>query len=358
MSHGLVNPMSKNRYKLLTLALAVLTGVACTPRARAEAEAEAQADSIAVWTEILRSGTLVQRVEVAGKLAAEDPASLPAATQEAVVAELVRVGAALLYDRPIEGLDELDSESFGEYFLDLSVTAAGFGSPEANRALVLSVGVSRGMQRRVARLGDEAIPVLTEMIARDYQPADALETLALAWFWADSTGAFLSDESRRVILGQLTSARGSERYSLRRATSTALELTGDPGFLPLAEWSRTSALAAGERLIAADLEADAIPALEAAAAALSAEELAARSQRLFQVTCMDAATGPKADVCGSLDGQFDSALRDLRAGRPAAARAALEAIARGAAEAAAAEVLSGDEEALIAGGARNVLRRL
>ncbi len=350
--------MSKNSCKLLTLTLLALTGAACTPRARAEAEAEAQADSIAVWTEILRSGTLVQRVEVAGKLAAEDPATLPPATQEAVVAELVRVGEALLYDRPIEGLDELDSESFGEYYLDLAVTAAGFGSPEANRALVLSVGVSRGMQRRVARLGDEAIPMLTEMIARDYQPADALETLALAWFWADTTGAPLSDESRRVILGQLTSATGSERYSLRRAAATALELTGDPAFLPLAERFRTSALEAGERLIAADLEADAIPALEAAAAALAAEELAARSQRLLQLTCLDAAGGPKMDVCGWLGEQFDRALEDLRAGRAAAAREAFEAIVRRAAEAGAAGALSEDEEALIAGGARKVLRRL
>jgi hypothetical protein len=350
--------MNANLYRLLALTVLMLTGAACTPRARAEAEAEAQADSIAVWTEILRSGTLVQRVQVAGKLAAEDPASLPAATQEAIVAELVRINESLLYDRPIKGLDALDSESFGEYYLDLAVTAAGFGRPEANRALVLSVGVSRGMQRRAARLGDEAIPLLTEMIARDYQPADALETLALAWFWADSTGAPLADESRRVILEQLTSATGSERYSLRRAATTALELTGDPAFLPLAEHYRSSALEAGERLIAADLETDAIPALEGAAANLSAEELGVRSQRLLQLTCSAPAGGAETDVCAWLEERFEGALRDLRAGRVAAAKEALQAVVERVGAAAAAGALSADEEALIAGGARKLLRRL
>ena len=350
--------MNANSYRLLALAFLALTCAACTPRARAEAEAEAQADSIAVWTEILRSGTLVQRVQVAGKLAAEDPASLPAATRDAIVAELVRVNEALLYDRPIDGLDELDSESFGEYYLDLAVTAAGFGSPEANRALVLSVGVSRGTQRRAARLGDEAIPLLTEMIERDYQPADALETLALAWFWADSTGAPLSDESRGVILDQLTSATRSERYSLRRAASTALQLTGDPAFLPLAERFRTSAWEAGERLIAADLETDAIPALEGAAANLSVEELGVRSQRLLRLTCTRAATGPRMNVCAWLEERFEGVLRDLQAGRVAAAREALEAIVQRAGAGAATGALSADEEALIAGGARRLLGRL
>jgi hypothetical protein len=344
--------MSTYSVKLLATSFVVCAISACSTRA------QVPADSAAAWAELLKSGTLVERVEAAGKLAAEDPVSLPASAQEAVVAELDRINEALLYDSPIEGLDELDSEGFGEYYLDLATMAYHFGNPEADRALIRSVGVSRGIQRRAARLGDEAIPVLAEMIERDYEAAGALEAMGLAWFWADSTGAPLSDVSRRRILEHITGATRSDRYSLRRAASTTLELTGDPGFVGYAEHFRESALAAGDRLIAADLESDAIPALEAAADALEPDELAARSQRLLRLICETAAAGPKAEACLSLEERFDDALDSLRAGRVAGAREALRSIVERAGESAAAGTLSADEEALIVGGARWAIRRI
>jgi hypothetical protein len=337
----------------LLVAWAVAAGVACGRGAGAEGEA--QGDSVAVWVEVMKSGALDDRVAAAGKLAAQEPASLPPAAREAVVAELRRLNDALLGRRPIEGLDELDPESFGEYYLDLATMAARFESPEADRALILSVGVSRGVQRRVARLGDGAVPVLAEMVARDYQAADALQAMALAWFWADSTGAPLSERSRAMILDALVAATRSPSYSLRRGAATALALSGDPALLPLVDTFRSAASQTGERLIVAALDAEAAPRLEAAAASLGARAVATRSLRILRLICRQTA-GAKEPACTRLAERFSTAVAALEAGRAEEAARALEDVARVAE--AAAGAFTEEERALILGGARLVIGRL
>lgn len=320
--------------------------------------AQTDPDSIAAWTARLRTGSLVQRVEAAGKIAAQEPSSLSAPTRDALVSELKRVNRMLLASGTVPGAVELGDETFAEYYLDLVIPVAHFRTPDAVQALVHSVGVGGGIQRRVARHGDAVVPQLAEMIDRSYQEGDALETLALAWFWADSTGASLSASSRATITRALSAAPRSSSYSLRRAAASGLALTGDPAFLSLARLFAQDAAAAGDRLIAAALQRDAIPPLARAAAETSPTELAARVRRNLSAICHRVVRGPRSVACQSLQDHFSAAQQHLRAGQIEAARSAFDAVVRHADKARASGALSAEEHALIAGGAELVLRRM
>ena len=336
----------------------VLVGLALASRAR-PAAGQAPAESIAVWTERLRSGSLTDRADAIGKLAAQNPQLLPSGTRDAIVAELRRINDATLNDAPIDGIDALNSEAFGEYYLDLSATAARFGTPEANRALVLSVGISRGAQRRAARLGDAAIPVLQQMIDRDFEPADALETMALAWFWSDSTGAALSDESRLAITQAIVTAVRSPSAKLRSGVAGALYLIGDPAFLPLAQGAAALAQANQDPdLDAGYIRIRALPTLESALQRLSPIDDAERTNRVLRLLCAAPSSGPRRGACESLQNQLDDALAQLRAGRGTAAVNVLNAVADRADTALRDGAITDDEHALIAGGVRQVVARL
>ncbi|MBW3553714.1 MAG: hypothetical protein KY466_09390 [Gemmatimonadetes bacterium] len=175
------------RTRVVTVVLAATLG------GSAPAGAQTAADTLESWTEALRSGSLGERVNAAGKLALRDDlAELPPETQGALVAELERVNGALLGGLPLDGQEDLRGEDFGEYYMNLVAAVGHFDSREARTALIPAVAVSVRTRQRVAVLGDEAVRRLSDLIARDYEAYAALETLALAWFWADSTGAPLS----------------------------------------------------------------------------------------------------------------------------------------------------------------------
>ncbi len=342
------------RALLTPVFLALTAALAGTPTGGA---AQAPAESIAVWTRQLQNGTLQDRVSGMGRLAGLNPRSLPLATQDAIVAELRRINEALENNVPVDGATALGSEGFGEDYLDLARAARSLGTPEANRALILSVGVSLGTARRVARLGDAAIPSLAHMLAQNYEPQGALETMGLAWFWADSTGAPLSDASRVVILRQLIAAGHSPSPDFSAGVGAALRWIGDPAFLPLGQAIVAQAQASGNVFLGY-YRLETLPALTAALNKVSPLESALRTRRVLGLLCAGAASGPRRGACESLENELDAALAHLRAGRTKPAANVLEAVAHRAEDAASVGAITPDEATLIAGGARQVISRL
>jgi len=335
----------------------LLTVTATLAGAPSSGAAQAPAESIAVWTQQLQTATLADRLYGMGRLAGQRPQSLPAATQQAIVAELSRINDALENNVPIDGATELGPEGFGEYYLDLARTARSLGTPEANRALILSVGVSLGIQRRVARLGDAAIPSLAHMIDQRYEPQGALETLGLAWFWADSTSAPLSNASRLVIVRELFAASHNPDPDFSAGIGAALRWIGDPAFLPLAQAITDQAQASGNVFLGY-YKIETLPALTAALTRLGPLASTVRTRRLLGVLCSGTVSGPRQGACESLANELDAAIAHLQAGRTRPAANVLEAVAHRADDAVAIGALTQDEATLIAGGARQVIARL
>lgn len=338
---------------LRTIWLSLLLIVAWT----GQAAAQVPSDSIDVWTLQLQSGTLVERMDAAGKLRAVHESELTAAARQALVDELVRVNEFLLRNEPLPGAADLTGEDVGEYYLDLVAAVARLRTREADLALVPAVGVSLGTARRAARLGDEGVVLLAELVERGYETASATEALGLAWFWADSTGAPLSEASRNTIVRTLTRAGASDTFGVMVGAASALEYMNDPAFLPLARYMAERAEA--ERLLALGvLRTTTLPALEEAAASATPLELTEGSVRATAVVCGDATAGPRLGACRALENDYENALRHLRAGRAGPARRVFQAIIQRADAALEAAAITDGEHALIAGGARQVLDRL
>ncbi len=316
--------------------------------------AQTLADSVSAWTATLESGTLLQRVTAVAHLADVQLAGLPPATRSALTAELARLNDAMLNKQPIDGAPDLGSEGFGEYYLDLATTVARFNTAEANRALILSVGVSLGTERRAAEMGDDAVPVLADMIDHHYQSGDALETLALAWFWSDSTGAPLSDASRLTIVRRLAQATHSDSFDVRLSTETALQEIKDPAFLPLAG-AFTGAMAGPEPNIARLLRVEATPALDSAGALLSRAQRLDKTGRILRLLCGAPDSAPPAATCTVLTAQLDSAHDLLALNTLDEAVSHLDRLATAVDAAVSVGALTADDRVFIAGGAKAVI---
>jgi hypothetical protein len=342
---------------MLKSTIAVLALLTLLGAARPTA-AQVSPDSVAAWTARLQTGTLEARAGAAGKLAAQDPGSLPASTRAALIAELRRVNRALAASGRVAGAPELGGEAFAEYYLDLVIPVAHFRTREAAEALVHSVGVGRGVQRRVARHGDAVIPELAGMVERGQQAGDALETLALAWFWADSARAPLSSDSEAAIVSAFLRASTSADYRLLRSSADAFLLSADPALLPLAEFVQKQAEERGHRLVASAIRQRTAPQLARLRDASATSELAARVARTTAAVCRGAAERQPRTACEGVQSQLAAAHRELAGGRVPAARASLRSAAEQADRALAARTLSRAEHALLGGGARLLLDRL
>jgi hypothetical protein len=299
-------------------------------------------DSIVAWTNRLRTGTLPEKMQVVGFLNAIDVAELPADTRAAMIAELERINNDLLNNGVLVP-PGVARESFGEYYMDLAITIYYFDTPEAQRALIPAVGISRGVQRRVARLGDEAFPGLVQMVEKGLSVGDVIETMALAWFWADSTGAPLSDASRRTTLMHILN--GIRISDWRSGAAGALTLIGDPAFLPLATAFLDAMTDApvGDRVVTEPvLRGSAIPDLRSRAENTPPPTLLARTRRLLDLLCLDA-TGDRAATCVTLGDLLSRGPQDGMA-LAAAAQQSDAAVTQG--------IFTPFEAALIAGNAR------
>ncbi|HEX5436129.1 MAG TPA: carbohydrate-binding protein [Gemmatimonadaceae bacterium] len=315
--------------------------------------AQTPADSIAAWTATVESGTLVQKVAAAASLAQVPLSELPPATRSALTAELERVNNALLNDQPIEGATDLGSEDFGEYYLDLATTVAQFNTAEANRAMILSAGVSLGTERRAAELGDEAVPVLADMIDHHYEADGALETLGLAWFWSDSTGGSLSDASRLTIIRRLAEGTHSDSFDIRLGTESALAWIRDPAFLPLAG-AFEAATVGPAPIVARLVRIEAIPALDSAAAPLTRVQRLVKTGRILHLLCGAPDHAPPSATCAALTAQLDSASDLLALNTLDEAVIHLNRLAASVGTAVSAGELTADDSIFIAGGAHEV----
>jgi hypothetical protein len=321
-------------------------------------EAQVISDSITAWTELLRNGGLPQKAAAAARLAAVEPTILPSATRDVVLDVFVQLNTAMRTGVGVPGADQLGEEGLGEYYLTLAMMTYTFDTPQARRALALSAGGSAGVLRRAAKQGDDVIPLLVDRIRDGYAVGAALQTLALAWFWADSVSGPLSARSRALIVGSLATAAQSQSYESRRGVATALMLSGDPVFLPLASWLEGRASASGDALIASALHYDVIPTLEKEGNNLRIEELARRILRVLTASCFGADNGPRRGACESLQNIVTEAIAHLWAGRTQAARNAFESVIRRSDQALGSNVLSAVEYVLVADGARMILLRL
>ena len=274
---------------------------------------QAPADSLDAWTVLLQQGSLAERAYTVVRLRGEDASRFSAATDAAVIAELERVNDALATGAPLPEEDVVFGvgEEFGQYRIALATMAAGIDTPEARRALVPAIGISRGMQRRVARLGDEAVPELQALISQPEDVNAALETMGFAWFWADSTGAPLSDESRRIIarsfVDNLAQQGNNPAFS---GAATGLQFSGDAAFLPLARMAEARERDGGLFFLAQNLALNVIPELAQVAAASSAMELLDGSIRLLNLLCLDSA----GDACRLGVAAYTDAREQLSAG--------------------------------------------
>lgn len=321
------------------------------------AVAQVPQDSVEAWATQLQSGPLADRMAAAGKLAELDAQALTPAARQALIDELDRVHGFLLRGEPVPDADSIEGHDVGEYYLALVVAVAGLRTRQADRALIPAVGVSDGVAKRAAQLGDEAIPLLAEMVDRGYESRSAIETLALAWFWADSTGASLSDVSRATILEKLGQMAETDTLTAGLGVAVGLRHIGDPAFLPLGRFLEERAVRENLYFLGI-VRGWTIPALEAVVASTDVTGLAEASARLTAALCVDARPSPRQGACTALRNQYETALEHLRAGRARPARTALQAIVQRAQEAARIGAISEAELALIGGGARQVLDAL
>jgi hypothetical protein len=321
------------------------------------AHAQSQADSVATWTQAVTSGSLLEKAEGVAQLARIPVANLPAQTRLVLTNELNRIGQ-LLDNGGVPGAETLGEEGLGEYYLDLAMTVAQLPGESAQRALIHAIDAGLGFQRRVARLGDAIVPELARMAEAGNTRAEALETMALAWYWADSTGAALSDASRQTILLALLAAPESDDYGVRRSAPEAFAMLGNPIFLPVAEAALAGALARDEELVAGALEAEVIPFLRGRVGQRTPAQQGAELQRAVGLLCAGVTSGPRNGACTSLTNELATGIRHLDAQRTQPARNVLTAVARNMDGFRDRGVFDSFEHALIAGGVRNLLTRL
>jgi len=211
---------------LRTLAVVMGASLGLAPRLAAQAPT----DSIAVWVSRLGSSDAVEKTHGYSSLAALSVDDVPADARLAIVDELTRLHRSIV-DGSFVNPDTGDGEGFGEAYLSLTMLAARFDTDDSRRALIGAVGAGPGAQRRVARLGDAALPDLTEMLDRDTSPTGVYHTFGYAWFWTDSTGTGLSNGGRATVLQRLMEGLGATTSSQRFGAGTSLGAYGDPALL-------------------------------------------------------------------------------------------------------------------------------
>lgn len=323
------------------------------------AYAQALPDSIARWTRVMQVGTLLARDSALTRLAVLPQETLPAETRRVLVAELNRVHQATLsgaaYGAPGEAVGLI-----ADYYMDLVAVVARFGTQEARLALAPAVAVSVGISQQVAQLGDTGVAVLMPLLRRRYNEQDVLETLGLAWFWADSTGSPLSDRSRAQIVAALTAAGFSGLHTDLLGIQGALRAIHDPSFLPLAQSVHDLAAARGVigRSTVVTMEDEVIPSLTALAASRSLASLSSGFARLVAAVCGNAAAGRRKGACQSITNDVAAASDHLAKGQTTPARNVFNSVAKKIDSAYADGAFSDAEHALLAGNVAMLLQRL
>jgi hypothetical protein len=352
MDERSANNWTNSRFRALGLAMALLG----TPLSSMRAQASPA--SIAAWTSTLRSGSLQQRADALAHLLHSPVSALPPDTRDAFIAELNRLHVALVAGTPLTSPDQ--GELFTDYYMSLVNTVAELRTPEAALALAPAVAVSGGVARRVARLGDAGVDAVLPLLARRYEVSSMLETLGLAWFWADSAHAALSDLSRAHIVSAFTAFAASDSVDNILGMVAVLRNTADPAFLPLATSmrDRVDTLGAAEHVAASYIRTMVIPDLTARAAAMSTASFVNAANRILQAICTPTSPGRRNGACESMTNDMARARRFIAAGQLRDARTALATLSKHAENGFRADGLQELEYKLIAGDAELIAARL
>ena len=315
--------------------------------------AQSTPDSVAIWTSQLERGTDASRAEALAQLSELPAAGLPAGTQRAVIAELRRLHAGMLASPPVPWKDD----STGEYYMALVGVSASLGTKEAYRALIPSIGVSLGIGMRVARLGDEAVPALRDLIRRGYEKDVAIGTLGLVTFWADSTGAPLSLASRSAALQVFLQAFADTAFEAQLGLLMGLRNASDPTLLPLARAFQSQARATDDIFTANRLN-PVILSLEARNRQLSLADLLRRVQRNVQSICERAAPSKRRGICQAVQNEMTESIRHIEHGDTQPARSGLASALKAAERARGGGYITPAEYAMITGGIQEIVSRL
>jgi hypothetical protein len=282
-------------------------------------------DSIAVWTQKIRTGSLAEKAVAVDALLDVPAASLTGDARSAIVDELNRVVSAMRTGTPGTSPDTADDH--GNYFASVATLVARLDTPEAALALVPAIGISRGIQRRVARRGDLVVVPLVHAAHEEPSQVDALETLGLVWFWSDSTSAPLSISSRSLMLTSWLSAAQEDSGSALLGLAGAVQLAADPSLAPLLDAAALTASRAGAfgQYVFSTIIQPELATLRARQSAQSSLELVGATQRLHAAMCEGAADGRRG-LCESTANTLEVGARHLREGRLVPARNVLEGV--------------------------------
>lgn len=282
-------------------------------------------DSISVWTQKVRTGTLTEKAVAVDALLDVPAASLTGDAGNAIVDELNRVVGAMRTGTPGTSPDTADDH--GNYFASVATLVARLDTPEAALALVPAIGISRGIQRRVARRGDLVVGPLVQAALEVPAQVDALETLGLVWFWSDSTSAPLSISSRSLMLTSWLNAAQQDSGSALLGLAGAVQLAADPSLTPLLDAAALTASRAGAfgQFVLSTVIQPALVTLRARQTTQSSLDLIEATQRLHAAMCDGAADGRRG-LCESTANTLEVGARHLREGRLVPARNVLEGV--------------------------------
>jgi hypothetical protein len=269
-----------------------------------------------------------------------------------------------------------EGELFTDYYMELVGAVAEIRTPRAALALAPAVGVSNGVARRVARLGDAGVDAVLPLLARGYEASSMLETLGFAWFWADSTHAPLSDQSRARIASAFITAAASDSIESLFGVPRGIRNAADPAFLPLATAmaARVDTISAEGAIVASTLRSDVIPALTRLASTRSPADLARGAARAATALCTprgedeagerhqrnDEERGQHghSETCAAIARDFTSVARALQLAKATGARSDLLALRRRIEQAFSQHRLTTIERDLLAGNVSILLARL
>ncbi|MBI2407609.1 MAG: hypothetical protein HYV19_04835 [Gemmatimonadetes bacterium] len=320
------------------------------------ASAQQPQDSVAVWAQRIRTGTPTEKALAVDALLEVPAAALSADVGRALVDELNRVAVAIRTG--IAGATPDSADDHGNYFASVATLVARLDTPEASLALVPAIGISRGIQRRVARRGDLVVAPLVAATRVPTDQVDALETLGLVWFWADSTNAPLSVVSRSQILTTWLAAVQQDTGSALLGVAGAVEMAGDPSLTPLLVVGTITASRAGAfgQYVLSTVIQPALDTLQDRQATQSGLDLLRDTQRLAEALCAGA-EGNRRGLCESVSNELEVGARHLREGRPGPARNVLGDVFEACRRAREKDVISDTEFALLTGSLGALLAR-
>jgi hypothetical protein len=237
-------------------------------------------------------------------------------------------------------------EGYSQYVMTLTQLVARFNDPRATPLLARQgIAITGGAAFQVAMAGDAAIAPLVATWHRNlYLRAGVVRTMAHTRYYADSTRAPLSADSRATIDEYLLRAAVAPKEWLRRAFVDAVAIIGDPSYLPLMDDMRANdpAFLDGMRYVAREA-GKLVPLLAQRRVAATPASLLEGLQARQQAACRAGwITG--RGLCRGLTARLTRAQSALTAGKPKGARRAIRSFVHRLDEAYCRGADSGDEE--------------